>query len=352
MPAFMKYDSTLSAPFEVKPHDWETLVNQNWLLTQYPGALGGKIGWTISSEATYVGLARRNGVTLIVTIMHCTPLQEITSAVQLLNWGFAMNGKVNPVGVLVPPLPVVTAAHARAVHATLARHPEAQGTGSGWSEPARYALFGGAIALAGLGIGLLRRRAGLLRHRGLAEPGHPYPRPGRQHAATWGPAAGPQTAPGRFCWRNGQDEDELELDPDLTSGLGRVSRRAGRGSLTGSVVSLESVTGSAVLRSRAETTVNRPIASPARNTITTPRPMKKPICSSTIRVAPPAGVPAEGRLVQRDATRPPTANQAPPAAASHAASTATRRCLLISTKTPPTNTAAPGSSSSQSRPEV
>ena len=82
----IQHDETLSARFEVKPRDYETLVNQNWLLTKYPGGIGGKIGWTISSEATYVGLARRHGVTLIVTILHCTALQEITSAVKLLNW--------------------------------------------------------------------------------------------------------------------------------------------------------------------------------------------------------------------------------------------------------------------------
>jgi len=117
IPAFMKYDSTLSARLELKPRDWETLVNQNYLLTQYRGGIGGKIGWTVNSEATYVGLARRNGVTLIATVLHCTSLQEITSAEQLLNWGFAMNGKVQPVGELVAPLPTPAAAHsARNAH--------------------------------------------------------------------------------------------------------------------------------------------------------------------------------------------------------------------------------------------
>ena len=104
MPAFMAYDGTLTSRLEVRPGDWETLVNQNSLLTKYPGGIGGKIGWTVASEATYIGLARRNGVTLIVTLLHCTALQEVTSAEKLLNWGFAMNGKVRPVGTLVPPL--------------------------------------------------------------------------------------------------------------------------------------------------------------------------------------------------------------------------------------------------------
>src|SRR5258708_22735205 len=76
MPAFMRYDETLAGNFEIKPHDWETFVNQNSLLTHYRGGIGGKIGWTIKSEATYVGLARRNGVTLIVTLLPCTPPHE------------------------------------------------------------------------------------------------------------------------------------------------------------------------------------------------------------------------------------------------------------------------------------
>jgi serine-type D-Ala-D-Ala carboxypeptidase (penicillin-binding protein 5/6) len=104
MPAFMKYDSTLTATFPIAKRKHLRLLNQNYLLTQYKGGIGGKIGWTIKAEATYIGLARRHGVTLIVTIMHCTPLQEIYSAEKLLNWGFAMDSHVRPVGLLVAPL--------------------------------------------------------------------------------------------------------------------------------------------------------------------------------------------------------------------------------------------------------
>jgi D-alanyl-D-alanine carboxypeptidase (penicillin-binding protein 5/6) len=64
-------------------------------------------------------MARRNGTTLIVTVLHCTSLQEVTSGEKLLNWGFAMDGKVRPVGELVSPLPAVTTSH-------LARHPSAR----------------------------------------------------------------------------------------------------------------------------------------------------------------------------------------------------------------------------------
>jgi serine-type D-Ala-D-Ala carboxypeptidase (penicillin-binding protein 5/6) len=165
MPSFMHYDSALQATFEVKPHDFETITNQNYLLTKYPGGIGGKIGWTVSSEATYVGLARRDGVTLIATVLHCTALQEITSAERLLTWGFAMNGKVSPVGVLVPPVPAATAArhgpaatkrHPRAAHRPATVALAASRPGSGTSTTS-YALAAVGVAVVGVGVGGLAR---------------------------------------------------------------------------------------------------------------------------------------------------------------------------------------------------
>ncbi|HEV8223081.1 MAG TPA: D-alanyl-D-alanine carboxypeptidase [Streptosporangiaceae bacterium] len=103
LPDFMRYDSTLSARFHIKKKKWVGLVNQNNLLINYPGGLGGKIGWTEKARATYIGMARRHGVTLIVTILHCRPLAEIKAGEKLLSWGFKMDHKVTPVGTLVPP---------------------------------------------------------------------------------------------------------------------------------------------------------------------------------------------------------------------------------------------------------
>ena len=162
IPAFLKYDETLGARFELKPHHWVAFANQNYLLTQYRGGIGGKIGWTESSEATYVGLARRNGVTLIATVLHCTSLLEIKAAEKLLNWGFANNGKVAPVGVLVPPLATTAAVH---VHADPARPGPvvlvSSKTGTAAS-PVGYGLAAGGVLVAALGLGALaatRRRS-------------------------------------------------------------------------------------------------------------------------------------------------------------------------------------------------
>jgi D-alanyl-D-alanine carboxypeptidase (penicillin-binding protein 5/6) len=153
-PDFMRYDQMLTSKFEIKPRDWVTLINQNKLLTEYNGGIGGKIGWTVSSAATYIGMARRNGVTLIATVLHCTALQEITSAERLLTWGFAMNGKVTPVGTLVAPIAIATAANAR--------RSAPRGVGSALRpspvvSPASYALLGTGIVVAVLGVGSLAR---------------------------------------------------------------------------------------------------------------------------------------------------------------------------------------------------
>ena len=114
MPAFLKYDETRQAKFVVSKKKTVTLDNQNSLLTTYPGALGGKIGWTSAAGATYIGMARRNGVTLIVTLLHCPALTEVDAAKSLLNWGFKVDGKVTPVGSLVSPRTIAAPSRAAA----------------------------------------------------------------------------------------------------------------------------------------------------------------------------------------------------------------------------------------------
>jgi len=101
-----------TARFPLKPGKKPvTLWNQNTMLQTYRGDLGGKIGWTTASKATYIGWAHRGGHTLVVTILHCKPGFELTYAARLLDWGFDEDGKVKPVGVLVPPLPASVVAH-------------------------------------------------------------------------------------------------------------------------------------------------------------------------------------------------------------------------------------------------
>jgi serine-type D-Ala-D-Ala carboxypeptidase (penicillin-binding protein 5/6) len=169
LPAFMKYDETESGLFPITAHKKVGLWNQNSLLTGYPGGIGGKIGWTSAAGATYVGMARRNGVTLIVTLLHCPALTEITSAEQLLNWGFAEDGKVTPVGTLVSPLPTAAqqaaaaAADASRAAAALAdRHTTDRGTLSNPSALVAIGFSALAVVAAGLAFAYSRRKRPVL----------------------------------------------------------------------------------------------------------------------------------------------------------------------------------------------
>jgi serine-type D-Ala-D-Ala carboxypeptidase (penicillin-binding protein 5/6) len=163
LPAFLKYDQTITARFVVARRKAVELYNQNSLLTTYSGAIGGKIGWTSAAGATYVGMASRHGVTLIVTLLHCPALTEISSAKSLLNWGFAADGKVSQVGTLVGPLLPPSAAPAAASPAATARPtPAAVMTGprpvSGPSVLATVGFSCLAVTVAVLGFVSSRRR--------------------------------------------------------------------------------------------------------------------------------------------------------------------------------------------------
>jgi len=160
MPAFLKYDQTTSGQFRISKKKSVGLWNQNSLLDTYPGALGGKIGWTSAAGATYVGMARRHGVTLIVSLLHCPALTEIKAGKNLLNWGFAVDGKVSPVGTLVGPRqpPAATPAPSRPA-VTAERADRAQPAGSGPSVLAAAGFSGVALLAAGIGFASARRRS-------------------------------------------------------------------------------------------------------------------------------------------------------------------------------------------------
>jgi D-alanyl-D-alanine carboxypeptidase (penicillin-binding protein 5/6) len=163
MPAFLKYDQTTSGQFRISKKKSVGLWNQNSLLATYPGALGGKIGWTSAADATYVGMARRHGVTLIVSLLHCPALTEINAGKSLLNWGFAVDGKVRPVGTLVGPKQPPAAAPAPSRPAVTAERADraegAQSAGSGPSMLVAAGFSGMALFAAGIGFACSRRRS-------------------------------------------------------------------------------------------------------------------------------------------------------------------------------------------------
>jgi D-alanyl-D-alanine carboxypeptidase (penicillin-binding protein 5/6) len=71
------------------------IANQDELLQRYPGAIGGKTGFTDAARKTFVGAAARGGRRLVVAMMyglvHEGGPTYWDQAGSLLDWGFALN---------------------------------------------------------------------------------------------------------------------------------------------------------------------------------------------------------------------------------------------------------------------
>lgn len=102
MPAFRHYIGIVMDHVPAPHHKRFEIYTHDQLLTSYPGMIGGKNGYTVAASATFVGAARRHGHTILVTLMHAPPYFW-PQAKSLLDWGFAADGKVVPVGQLVEP---------------------------------------------------------------------------------------------------------------------------------------------------------------------------------------------------------------------------------------------------------
>jgi len=90
-----------SPPYEI--------LNDNQLLMNYPGALGGKTGFTDDAGQTFVGAAERDGRRLVAVLLRGTrqPIPPWQQAAQLLDYGFATAPDTR-VGTLVDPDPSVS----------------------------------------------------------------------------------------------------------------------------------------------------------------------------------------------------------------------------------------------------
>ncbi|MEV6301536.1 D-alanyl-D-alanine carboxypeptidase [Actinoplanes sp. NPDC051861] len=84
--------------------------NENKLIYNYPGALGGKTGFTQLARHSYVGGAERGGRRLVVTVLgaEARPLRGWEQGAKLLDWGFSLP-KGTSVGNLVTPEEVAAA---------------------------------------------------------------------------------------------------------------------------------------------------------------------------------------------------------------------------------------------------
>ena len=87
-------------------HPGYQLENDNQLLYSYPGALGGKTGYTDDAGQTFVGAANRDGRRLMAVLLHGTrqPMAPWQQAAHLLDYGFATSPGTR-VGTLIEPDP-------------------------------------------------------------------------------------------------------------------------------------------------------------------------------------------------------------------------------------------------------
>ncbi|ULE33707.1 D-alanyl-D-alanine carboxypeptidase family protein [Mycobacterium sp. IDR2000157661] len=85
------------------------IENDNKLLLNYPGALGGKTGYTDDAGQTFVGAAERNGRRLVAVLLKGTrqPIAPWEQAAHLLDYGFA-TAPGTKIGTLIEPDPSLT----------------------------------------------------------------------------------------------------------------------------------------------------------------------------------------------------------------------------------------------------
>ncbi len=172
-PAFAEYAATADARFPGGTHTdgsptWTYgIENTNRLVTgqdgtgRYPGIIGVKNGYTSQAGFTLIAAARRDGRTLLATVMN--PQWGGANAVyeearSLLDWGFAAAGRVDPVGSLDPPAPPETPEAPRTVAAGAVPPDRLHG-----GAPMVYGLSAAFLAAVAtlVGAAVVRRRRSL-----------------------------------------------------------------------------------------------------------------------------------------------------------------------------------------------
>ncbi len=164
-PAFRRYTATRTAQVPAQPALREKsfqIQNDNRLLDSYPGAIGGKTGFTDLARHTYVGAAERGGRRLVVTLLGAeVPTQRgWQQGAALLDWGFGQPRNA-AVGRLVEPgeLERTTTPGAGAASALAGRADLRGGTAATDARPGTgVSVAVGVVLVAGGAVLLARRR--------------------------------------------------------------------------------------------------------------------------------------------------------------------------------------------------
>ncbi|MGV0795104.1 D-alanyl-D-alanine carboxypeptidase family protein [Mycolicibacterium sp. XJ1819] len=107
-PIFADIVATRSFDFPGRGDVGYPIENDNKLLANYPGALGGKTGYTDDAGQTFVGAAERDGRRLVAVLLRGTrqPIAPWEQAAHLLDYGFA-TAPGTKVGTLIEPDPTL-----------------------------------------------------------------------------------------------------------------------------------------------------------------------------------------------------------------------------------------------------
>ncbi|WP_051367136.1 D-alanyl-D-alanine carboxypeptidase family protein [Hamadaea tsunoensis] len=153
--AFRRYTATRTAYMPAQPPKYKGFAfqNQNQLLYEYPGAIGGKTGFTDLARHTYVGAAQRGNRRLVVTLLGAEswPQAGWEQGVALLNWGFGLPTGTSVGNLVEPgqapptprPSPSPSAAAAVAAVPAVVNDP-------GWTPATTIAV--GVLGIVGIGL--------------------------------------------------------------------------------------------------------------------------------------------------------------------------------------------------------
>ena len=223
-------------------------ANDNQLLAQYPGALGGKTGFTDDAGNTFVGMAAKDGRRLVVTMMHGTqqPRRQWMQAASLLDWGFALPAGTAPVGTLVTslaeatagPTPTPSLTPSASPSASASASPAAVSTGessptageSSSGIPVAWILAGVGLLVVAAGIVLLIRRRALNKRASFAGDAKPKPEPGADPEPAAAPSPESAAEPSAKPVTEAKPEAEPVAEPATETAVADVGSDGSDGS--------------------------------------------------------------------------------------------------------------------------
>ncbi|MFC8906284.1 D-alanyl-D-alanine carboxypeptidase family protein [Micromonospora sp. NPDC057140] len=140
------------------------IQNENQLIYRYPGALGGKTGFTDYARHTYVGAAQRGGRRLVVTLLGAEPrpMRGWEQGAALLDWGFSLPRDASVGRLVAPGETAANGAPVASPTAGAAVTPEPRAVAAHRVAPPGWAASWPFVAAAAAVVGLL---AAVLLHR-------------------------------------------------------------------------------------------------------------------------------------------------------------------------------------------